>query len=192
MPLKFAGWLKGLWDGIRNLINAPWQKLKTFFTTDVKSWITGLPAKITSWASGMWDGITSAFRTAINAAIGVWNKLRLTITFPDNLGGVPIPLIGGKSFVLDPPYVSPLARGGIVSARAGGTLALIGEAGRDERVEPLDPNGLSRRDKALIDYLSGGAGGTTINVYPSPGMDERELAKKVSRELAFMMRRGSV
>lgn len=192
MPVKFAGWLKGLWDALRELLSAPWNKVKTFFDTDVKGWIQGLPAKIGQWASGMWDGITSAFKSAINAAIGVWNRFRLTITFPDSVFGIPLPGIGGKSFTLDPPYVAPLARGGIVSARAGGTLALIGEAGRDERVEPLDPNGLSRRDRALIDYLSGGAGGTTINVYPSPGMDERELAKKVSKELAFMMRRGSV
>jgi hypothetical protein len=72
-------------------------------------------------------------------------------------------------------------------------LARIGEAGRAERVEPLDPDGLSKRDKAMIQLLSGGGagGGTTINVYPSQGMNETELAEIVSRKIAFAMRKGA-
>lgn len=45
-----------------------------------------------------------------------------------------------------------LADGGIVKSKPGGTLALIGEAGRDEAVVPLNKGG-------------SGIGGTTINVY---------------------------
>jgi hypothetical protein len=75
---------------------------------------------------------------------------------------------------------------------AGGTLAQIAEGGRPERVEPLDPDGLSKRDKAMIQLLAGGAGGgPVINVYPSQGMDETELAEIVSRKIAFAMRRGA-
>ena len=71
-------------------------------------------------------------------------------------------------------------------------LATIGEAGRPERVEPLDPDGLSKRDRAMIAMLSGGgAGGINITVNPSPGMDERELASLVSRQLAFQLRKGA-
>jgi hypothetical protein len=71
-------------------------------------------------------------------------------------------------------------------------MALIGEAGKAERVEPLDADGLSKRDKAMIDFMSGGSrGGTTINVYPSAGMDERQLAELVSRKLAQTMRKGA-
>jgi hypothetical protein len=44
----------------------------------------------------------------------------------------------------------------------------------------------------MIDFMSGGArGGTTINVYPSAGMDERQLAELVSRKLAQTMRKGA-
>jgi hypothetical protein len=87
-----------------------------------------------------------------------------------------------------------MAEGGVVKPSRYGTLAVIGEAGRSERVEPLDPNGLSNRDKAMINMMSGGAGGAgpTINVYPSEGMDERQLAAVVSRQLAFQMRKGSM
>jgi hypothetical protein len=73
---------------------------------------------------------------------------------------------------------------------AFGIAAIIGEGGRNERVEPLDKDGLSVRDRAIIAQLAG-AGGATINVYPSAGMNERELADLVSRRLAFELRRGA-
>jgi hypothetical protein len=89
-------------------------------------------------------------------------------------------------------YARPTAKGGIFPAQRGGHLIQVAEAGRAERVEPLDPNGLSNRDKALIGYLSGGGGGgMTVNVYPSPGMDERDLAEKVSRTIRSQMRKGA-
>jgi hypothetical protein len=77
----------------------------------------------------------------------------------------------------------------VINPSPGGTRARIGEAGRAERVEPLDPDGLSKRDKAMIALMSNG-GGINITVNPSPGMDEVELASVVSRQLAFHMRKG--
>lgn len=82
-----------------------------------------------------------------------------------------------------------LALGATVYPSSGGTMVTVAEAGRPERIEPLDPNGLSKRDMALIQQLSGG--GPTINVYPSAGMDERELSELVSRRIAFEVRKGS-
>ena len=86
-----------------------------------------------------------------------------------------------------------MADGGTVPATRGGVLAVIGEGGRPERVEPLDPDGLSRRDKAMIQMLAGPGAGkdVVINVYPSKGMDEAEVASMVSRQLAFQLRRGA-
>jgi hypothetical protein len=44
----------------------------------------------------------------------------------------------------------------------------------------------------MIELLSGGTGkGVTVNVYPSAGMDERELASIVSRQIAFQLRKGA-
>lgn len=83
-----------------------------------------------------------------------------------------------------------MALGGTVYPSDGGTIVRVAEAGRPERIEPLDSNGLSERDKALISELSGG-GGATINVYPSAGMDEKEIANIVSRNLAFQVRKGT-
>jgi len=90
-------------------------------------------------------------------------------------------------------YRSPwgLARGGLVHATPGGILANIGEAGRNERVEPLALDGFSSRDRAIIDLIKtqiaagGGQGGDTYKIYPSEGMDEQALAMKVSRRVAW-------
>jgi hypothetical protein len=86
-----------------------------------------------------------------------------------------------------------LAEGGDVSLQLLEELLLaIGEAGRSERVEPLDPDGLSKRDKAMIQMLSGGkSSAINITINPSAGMDERELASIVSRQIAFQLRKGA-
>jgi phage-related protein len=89
-----------------------------------------------------------------------------------------------------PVRLPKLAEGGVIYPSVGGSIVNVAEAGRPERIEPLDPNGLSERDKALISTLTSPAG-NTINIYPSAGMDERELAEMVSRRLAFEIRKGA-
>ena len=90
------------------------------------------------------------------------------------------------------PKIPNLAAGGIIQPTAGGTLARIGEAGKSERVEPLDPQGLSTRDRAIIAQLSGNSGATVnMVINPSPGMDERELAAIVSRQISYQLRKGA-
>ena len=138
----------------------------------------------------IWGFLSDGFKATINKMIKWWNDFSLTLSVPSNVLTKALG-IAGKGFTIDTPNITPLALGGIVPASSGGTLAMIGEAGRPERVEPLDPDGLSKRDKAMIDYLSAGAGGINITVNPSPGMDERELANLVSRQLAFQLRKGA-
>ena len=105
---------------------------------------------------------------------------------------VGIPKIPRANFSSQVASALGLAKGGIVSPRGGGTMALIAEAGRPERVEPLDPDGLSKRDKAMMQFLTNGnAGGISITVNPSAGMDETELAAVISRRLAYELRRGA-
>ena len=188
---------------VGNLWNSILQKFKNIFGTDIPAywnetvvpWLESLPDKVSRKIGNVFGSIASNFQGVISSIVSWWNNLSFTF------GPVPTNLIterlgiAGDSFTISTPNADlPWAKdGGIVFPRRGGVIVGVAEAGQPERIEPLDPNGLSKRDKAMIDYLSGGAGGgTTINVYPSPGMDERELAEKVSRELAFMMRRGSV
>lgn len=71
----------------------------------------------------------------------------------------------------------PLAEGGIVMPRPGGTQATIGEAGQAEAVIPLDRMG---------DFGLGGGGGVTIISYGGllgSESEAREFARAVDREL---------
>lgn len=77
-----------------------------------------------------------------------------------------------------------LASGGIVKARAGGTLALLGEAGRNEAVIPLNGNTLP---------VSGGSNKTyQIHVHTGVG-DPVEIGREIVRHLqAYEKRSGSI
>jgi phage-related protein len=163
-------------------------------------------------------GVILGFMVAIiNAVIAVGNALLEVVKgfarfWNSTIGAMSFDLpkwLGGGTFSMPRfndsfmnyriPYVNEkvnptvaLAKGGIVPAMNGGMLALIGEGGARERVEPLDPSGLSKRDRAMISMLAQQSGmGATIHVHPSPGMDERELANLVSRRLAYEMRTGA-
>jgi hypothetical protein len=78
-----------------------------------------------------------------------------------------------------------LAEGGTVQATPGGILAMIGEGGRNERVEPLDSRGISERDKAIIREMVlgmggvGGGGNISVRVY----IGETELRDIVHFEI---------
>jgi hypothetical protein len=67
-----------------------------------------------------------------------------------------------------------LADGGIVKARPGGTLAVIGEGGQDEAVVPL------RNGRPALS--TGGSGGITINV--SGALDPVAVARQIEQLLA--------
>jgi hypothetical protein len=219
---KIKGWFTGLpqriVDSIKDLANAAgkvwsfikrynpmrllfdflieiWPQVSQWFTDKLGSmvnWFKSLPDRITSATRNLWDGIRDSFKTALNWIINKWNGFKLEAKVPSNPFTESIG-IAGKGFKLETPYIPPFAEGGVVFPKSGGTLALLAEAGKAERIEPLDKDGLSKRDRAMIQLLSGGGGGgTTINVYPSAGMNERELAEMVSRKLAFQMRRGGI
>lgn len=135
--------------------------------------------------------IVAPFVGVINAISDAWNNAvgKFSFTVPKW-----VPIIGGNTFTvpkLPRINLASFAEGGTIFPQAGGALARIAEAGRPERVEPLDPDGLSKRDKAMIDMLAGPGKGVTVNVYPSAGMDERELAAIVSRQVSYSLRRGA-
>jgi len=86
-----------------------------------------------------------AYISGINFMIGALNRIHVSIP-----GWVPV--IGGKSFSIHIPQVPnipTLAQGGIVPARTGGTLAVVGEGGEPEAVIPL----------SRLDHMIGSGGG---------------------------------
>jgi hypothetical protein len=143
---------------------------------------------IASAVGGAFANVISVVRGAINSIINLWNKTlgNVSITLPK------VGPFGGGTYGF--PKIPNFAEGGVVYPSAAGTIARVAEAGRPERIEPLDPNGLSVRDKAMIELLANNTSNKntdlTVNVYPSKGMNESELASMVSRQIAFQLRRG--
>ena len=179
----FSGFWKGVgrffvnvWNGIvsgvkgaGNWIRNTWDKVLNFFKS--------VPGKIRNIASGMWDGIKNAFKSAINWIISKWNGLSFTIP------GLSIPGLGSVfgGATLSTPDIPMLADGGIVKASRGGTLALIGEGGRDEAVVPL-PRGA--KDLA-------GGGGRAVIEFHSDGTAAGDAVIELARR-AIKVRGGDV
>jgi phage-related protein len=179
-----------IWDWITTKLGDAFTALKLKFT-EVVSWVAGIPKKFLDSAGNVFGFLKSSLEASWQAAKDWWNKNVAGKGF--TLGGF---TVGKGPLAVDIPKIDiripQLAQGGIVMPSRGGTLAQIAEAGRPERVEPLDPDGLSKRDKAMIQLLSGGGGsGVVVNVYPSQGMDETALADIISRKISFAMRKGA-
>ena len=186
---KIIGTVTGFVTGVVNGVDKIFPGFKTVFNNVINFFKT----VIINPMIGMVEGFINMFIRGINFLITGLNKLKITI--PD---WIPKALGGGQTFGVNIPAVPAvqlprLAAGGTVMPSSGGSLVNVAEAGRPERIEPLDANGLSNRDKAMIKYLSGNASGARpiqLNVYPSAGMDEKELAAVVSRTLAFQLSKG--
>lgn len=134
-------------------------------------------------AGGIWDAV----KNLLNGGI---DKINSALEFRINL-----PF--GKHVTIDPPDIPHLAKGGIVSPTAGGTLAVIGEAGSSERVEPLDSEGFSKRDRKMLEMIKQAlaarphSNGDTYVVHPSQGMNENELAQYIYRKNRFGRKIGA-
>ncbi|MEV7235374.1 hypothetical protein AB0N06_15745 [Streptomyces sp. NPDC051020] len=106
---------------------------------------------IKSVMKGIVNGFTAlprAYIGGINAMIGGLNRIHVKIP-----GWVPI--VGGKEFRINIPKIPnipTLAQGGVVTARSGGRLAVIGEGGEAEAVIPL-----SKLSRMLGHHPGGGA-----------------------------------
>jgi hypothetical protein len=193
-----AKWAKDTWDGFIKGVGG-------FIT-----WVSKGLAPIGKFFETAFNGIGNFFKTIINTMIGyAENFINFWLRGINNIIkalntlkiDVPkgVPFIGGTKFGINIPLIPEiklprLAKGGTVMPSMGGSLVNVAEAGRPERIEPLDQNGLSNRDKALINFLSNGTAGKSIqmNIYPSAGMSEQDLAAAVSRQLAFELRRGGM
>jgi hypothetical protein len=188
-PLSFA---LGMISGLFKLLTGDFEGAGKVFG-DVFQGMLDFGKKIVNDLIGIFEGMINFVIDGFNRMIDFINSLKVEV--PDW-----VPLIGGQTLSLNIPRIGRvsiprLAEGGVVPARPGGTIAQVAEAGRPERIEPLDANGMSKRDQFIVDLIKSQQGeqkGINITVNPSPGMDEQALAQAVSRQLAFEMRRGSV
>lgn len=182
--------IAALWDQyvVKPFHNA-WNSVMDWWNNTVAPFFTSLGELIGGIARNVWGRLTDGLNEAIskikgfvNGLIDAWNGII------DAFNRIP----GHDPVDRLPPL---MATGGVVRPVTGGKLVRVAEAGRAERIEPLDSSGLSKRDRAMIQMLAGGSGGgggqITVNVHPSAGMDERELAAQVSRQIRLQMRKGA-
>jgi len=182
--------VKSLWNGLSSFVSSSVAKIGGYLTSiggkfdavadgardavsSVKSAINGM----ISWIEGKVgavgraaSSIASALKSPINSFISAWNGTvlripRITIPTLDTklpgVGKIGGGSAGGQSFSF--PYISPLAKGGVIDAP---TLALVGEAGR-EIVTPED---------LLRDIVGEGGGDSfTLNLYVRTA-DEASIA----------------
>lgn len=152
MVSMYFGFWFGLFNKIKGWVGAAVNWLRSKFMQHV-AFVRSLPGRISGALSHMWDGMKSGFRSAINYVIGKWNSLQFTIPSFSILGKS----FGGGS--IGTPNIPQLADGGIVPARAGGTLVNVGEGGRDEAIVPLGRGpGLAGRDDrpVVVEIVPGG------------------------------------
>lgn len=169
--------------GMFALLTGDWGKAKDMLLKG----FGGLISSMKVIFSGIKDILFAPFKLAFNLIAGAWNNTVGKLSF-----SVPkwVPGFGGNGFSM--PKIPLLAQGGVVPATPGGMLAVIGEGGRSERVEPLDASGLSAGDRAVIAAIAAQRGGDiNITVNPSAGMNEVELANIIGRQIAWQMRRGA-
>jgi hypothetical protein len=146
-------WIKGHWPLLLATLTGPFGLAVLWIVNHwngIVSFFAKLPGRLKAAGAGMWDWIKETFKSAINAIIDWWNGFEFqapTVHIPGtniNVGG----------FTIGLPDLPHLAKGGVVRARPGGTLALLGEGGHDEAVVPLD--GRRGGGPAVIEFRSDG------------------------------------
>lgn len=134
---------RGAWDGVREIIANGVER--------VMEGIRALPERIRNLAGSFSaaghfiidafvDGLKNAAGVIAGIASNVWTALRSMLNSAITRINSALEFtisIGPKSFSINPPDIPMLATGGIVRARPGGTLAILGEGGHDEAVVPL-------------------------------------------------------
>jgi hypothetical protein len=140
----------GMWEGLKTLARngAGWlvDQIKRIpsrimglgrLYVDAGKWLMG---KFFEGLQKLGDIGVSIGKSLLNGIIGAINFGIRAINdmIPDSIGFSVAGKDIGFNLPNDPfPTIPELARGGIVKARPGGTLALIGEGGHDEAVVPL-------------------------------------------------------
>ncbi|WP_158566438.1 hypothetical protein [Micromonospora craterilacus] len=146
-------------------------------------WVRDLPGRLRSRLAAIKTILPAPFKSAFNAIAGFWNRSvgRLSWTAPSWVPGV-----GGKSVSV--PKIPMLARGGIVRATRGGTLALVAEGGQDEAVAPLSR--LAAMIEAAVSAGGGAAPAAPVNLHVEARVfvGEREITDIVRVEVTEQTR----
>lgn len=175
------------WNWIKSVSSKVWNGIKTVISGAIKGAVgyvkfqigivkgifRTLRSAIGAIMGGVSKMITAPFRKGFGAIKGIWNRAigGKGFTVPDWVPGV-----GGRGF-----KIPKLAKGGLVKHTPGGTIANIGEGGKDEAVVPLD------RLERMMGVGQGGGTPVVVNVAGSV-VSENDLIAIVRDA----MRRGAL
>lgn len=155
------------WDDIVTQMTNVWGAFTNWIGTSLASigeFFTGLGYGIGEFFTGIWDNIVKGIQW-------VSEKLDQLFSVGDKFG---INLFGSVSMT----GVPRMATGGLVKPRPGGTLAVLGEAGRAEVV--LDENKFNLMADALTSQnYSGGGGGMTLVINQADGESTADLVDRI-------------
>ena len=123
----------------------------------ILSFFKTLPKKIGDVSKNIFSGLYNSFANTVNGMIGWWNQLELKVggfSLKTWFGNIDIPEIklGTPDIGWRVPLI-PLAEGGIVRPTTSGTAALLGEAGKAERVTPLNSQGMSPSEVRMLQMM---------------------------------------
>lgn len=136
-------------------------------------WIRDRVSDVMNATAGVVKGAVNLIIDGINTLIRGLNGIKINI--PSVKVG-PIQTPGFSWGGMGLPEIPRLAEGGIVRARPGGTLAILGEGGQDEAVVPLGRGGA-------------GIGGVVINVF---AWDVSDAAQRLLPVIVHLERGGNI
>lgn len=140
---------------------------------------------IAGFVGNAFAGIAGAIRGPINGVIGLANSAiravnGISVTIPDW-----VPIVGGQRFGLSIPQIPYLARGANIMPRTGGTMAILGEAGRAETVTDLGlTNALIQQAVRLATQVRSpqGRGDQNLTIEGNVGYDPEEIFDEWDRK----------
>lgn len=174
--------VNGMWENVQKIVGG----IGTFLDGIAGGVLTSAQAIGTNIYDGIVNGIdtiAAEVRGVVNKIIGALNSIN---NFTWERQGFEVNSVFGNAFVgVDSgsiqlwPDIAPLAKGGIVMPRPGGTLAQIGEAGQAEAVIPLDRLG-----------DMGGGSTYVINVNVAATADRVAIGKEIVEAIRQYERRS--
>ena len=173
-----SGAVSSAWNGLEGIVSGIWEGIKSAIVQPIiDAW-----NQVTKWISDIKDAVSGAIDWLTGKVSEATDKLNSILDKQAEAGLVGVGVTPGTTGAFGVGG-GTLAEGGIVPPIPGGWFVNVAEAGRSERIEPLDSQGLSRRDRALISHIvsqmavsSTGGGSTQVQIF----LDGRQLTGVVA------------
>lgn len=175
-----------LFESFANGVNIIREKLVDFYTNiwgKFVDTVKNLPGEVASALGGMWDFMVASFQAAVNAIVGIWNRLRVPEIGPFGPWGPGdiIPQIGPFG-PFDLPDLPTFHSGGLVPGRTGEEVLaklqageIVVPVGAVDNLAAMAAAGGSQRPISVVQNIDGGM---------SPELIAEAATRRLGRALA--------